>query len=313
MWSNKLVSLSLTGISGLAICTNFKSYQYIKHTFNVKDNLFNILSKDSLVTGTLTILYFVANIIHLVNEDALKSKIGCGFSFIGLWLPSMMGPFWALLITLRRFVQLRYPTLVPHNSLKINCLTSLIIIVLVFYFTTILMIDLLKDLRQLNYIEHCLGRQEKEGKSQLFGIVTVGMPQLIVLIGTVVLDLFNHITIVKTIEANKVLKTSEQERRRLEKIPKRATIINSCMFIPFLSFTFIILNVFDLSMEIKALLVNGGNILVIAARNPVIARFAFQVNQQIQKESVEKRRQIEIQEALERKQERDKPLELLDV
>ena len=130
MWSNKWVSLALTGVSGLAICTNFKSYLYIKHTFNVKDNLFNILSKDSLATGTLTILYFVANIIHLVNEDALKSKIGCGFSFIGLWLPSMMGPFWSLLISLRRFVQLRYPTLIPHNSPQINCLASLIMIVL---------------------------------------------------------------------------------------------------------------------------------------------------------------------------------------
>ena len=313
MWSNKWVSFALSGISGFAICTNFKSYRYIKHTFNTKDNLFNILIKDSLVTGTLTILYFVANIIHLVSEDALKSKIGCGFSFIGLWLPSMMGPFWSLLISLRRFVQLRYPTLIPHNSPQINCLASLIMIVLAFYYMTILMINQLKDLRQFNFIEHCLGRQEKVDKSQAFGIATVGIPQLVALVATVALDIFNHITVVKTMDDNQVLKKSEQERKRREKIPKRATIISSSMFIPFTAYSLVILKGFGFSLELKALLVTFGNTLVIAARNPVIARFAFQVNKQIRKESVEERRQIEIQEALERKQERDKPLELLEV
>ena len=61
-----------------------------------------------------------------------------------------------------------------------------------------------------------------------------------------------------------------------------------------------------------------GNALVATMQNPVIARFAFQVNQQIQKESVDKRRQQEIQEALERRQERKRareevPLEVIDV
>ena len=227
MWSNKWVSFVLTGISGLAICTNFKSYRYIKHTFNTKDNLFNILSKDSLVTGTLSILYFVANIINFVNEDALRSKIGCAFSFVGWWLPTIMGPFWSLLITLRRFVQLTYPTLVPHNSPQINSLTSLIMIVSAFYYMTIVMIDLLKDLRQFNYIEHCLGRQEKVDKSYAFTLVSVGIPLLVALVATVALDIFNHITVVKTMDGNQMLKTSEQERQRREKIPKRATIISS--------------------------------------------------------------------------------------
>ena len=312
MWSNKWVSLALTSISSLAICTNFKSYQYIKHTFNTKDNLFNILSKDSLATGTLTILYFVANIIHFVNEDALKSKIGCGFTFIGIWLPSMMGPFWNLLITLRRFVQLRYPNFVPNNSPQINCLASLLMTIVAFYYMTILMIDLLKDERHFNFVEHCLGHQEKVDKSPAFGFILVGIPQLVALIATVALDIFNHITIVKTMDGNQMLKISDQERQRREKIPKRATIINSCMFIPFTVFSLVVVKGFGLSLEFKGLLVTSAT-FVVAARNPVIARFAFQVNKQIQKESVEKRRQAEIQEALERKQERDKPLELLEV
>ena len=312
MWSNKWVSFALTGISGLAICTNFKSYRYIKHTFNTKDNLFNILSKDSLVTGTLSILYFVANIINFVNEDALKSKIGCAFSFVGWWLPTIMGPFWSLLITLRRFVQLRYPNLIPNNSSIINCLASLIMTIVAFYYMTILTFDLLKDVRHFNFIEHCLGRQEKVDKSPAFGFFLIGLPQFVALIATVALDIFNHFTIVKVMDGNQVLKISEEERKRREKIPKRATIINSCMFIPFTVFSLVVVKGFGLSLEFKALLVTSAT-FVVAARNPVIARFAFQVNKQIQKESVEKRRQAEIQEALERKQERDKPLELLEV
>ena len=308
MWSNKWVSLVLTGVSGITICTNFKSYRYIKRTFNSKDNLFSILSKDSLATGVSYILYFLANIIHFANEDVLKSKVGCSFSFVGWWLPAMMGPFWSFLITLRRFVQLRYPTRVPHNSPQINCLVSLIMIVLAFYYMTILMIDLLKDLRQFNFIEQCLDRQEILDKSQVFGTVFVGIPQFVALIATVALDIFNHIKIIKTMDGNQVLKTSEQERQRREKIPKRATMISSCMFIPFIVYTLVILHGFNLSLEVKALLVTLGNSLVAATRNPVIARFAFQVNQQIQKESVEKRRQAEIQEALERKQEQRQTL-----
>ena len=78
------------------------------------------------------------------------------------------------------------------------------------------------------------------------------------------------------------------------------------------------MNRFDLSLEQKALLVTFGNVVVAALRNPAIARFAFQVNQQIQKESVDNRRQQEIQEALERRQERKRareevPLEVIDV
>ena len=186
-------------------------------------------------------------------------------------------------------------------------------IVLAFYYMTILMIDLLKDLRQFNFIEHCLERQEILDKSQVFGTVFVGIPKFVALIATMTLDIFNHLKVIKTIDGNQVLKTSEQERKRREKIPKRATIISSSMFIPFTAYSLVILKGFGFSLELKALLVTFGNTFVIAARNPVIARFAFQVNKQIRKESVEERRQIEIQEALERKQERDKPLELLEV
>ena len=136
------------------------------------------------------------------------------------------------------------------------------------------------------------------------------------MIATVSLDIFNHKAVIQS--ENQMMNATDEERRKREKIPKRATIISSCMFVPFTAFSLIILNGFDLNLEQKALLVTFGNVVVAALRNPAIARFAFQVNQQIQKESVDKRRQQEIQEALERRQERKRareevPLEVIDV
>ena len=132
------------------------------------------------------------------------------------------------------------------------------------------------------------------------------------MIATVSLDIFNHMTVIQN--ENQMMNATDEERRKREKIPKRATIISSCMFVPFTATSLIFVFGFDLSLEVKTATVAMGNALVAAMRNPVIARFAFQVNQQIQKESVDKRRQQEIQEALERRRAREEvPLEVLDV
>ena len=185
------------------------------------------------------------------------------------------------------------------------------------YYMILLIVDLSEDLRQFNYLEQCLGRREVKEKSRAFGVLTVGMPQFVVLVATVSLDIFNHISVIQT-ENQMMTANTDEERQKREKIPKRATFISSCMFVPFTATSLIFVFGFDLSLEVKTATVAMGNALVAAMRNPVIARFAFQVNQQIQKESVDKRRQQEIQEALERRQEQRRareevPLEVLDV
>ena len=63
---------------------------------------------------------------------------------------------------------------------------------------------------------------------------------------------------------------------------------------------------FNLTHETHVILMTLPNLLVDALRNPIIARFAFQVNQAIQKETVEDRRKAEIQNAL-RKREQSQP------
>ena len=61
---------------------------------------------------------------------------------------------------------------------------------------------------------------------------------------------------------------------------------------------------FDITLEAKVICMTIPNLLVDALRNPIIARFAFRVNQAIQKETVEDRRQAEIKYALKKRDQR---------
>ena len=68
--------------------------------------------------------------------------------------------------------------------------------------------------------------------------------------------------------------------------------------------TVVIGKAFDLTHETHVILMTVPNLLVNALRNPIIARFAFQVNRAIQKETVEDRRQAEIRLALRKREHR---------
>ena len=59
-------------------------------------------------------------------------------------------------------------------------------------------------------------------------------------------------------------------------------------------------------METKVIWITIPNLLVDAIRNPIIARFAFRVNEAIQRNTVEDRRQLEIKAALKERQQRQK-------
>ena len=102
-----------------------------------------------------------------------------------------------------------------------------------------------------------------------------------------------------------VIITAEDKQKR-EKIPKRATLINTCLFLPWSVLTAVISNSFGLDLETKVLLVTIPNAVVNALRNPLIGRLAFHVNRQIIRQTVEDRRKYEIEEALEKRRERQR-------
>ena len=88
-----------------------------------------------------------------------------------------------------------------------------------------------------------------------------------------------------------------------EKIPKRATMINSCFFVLF-AFTSAIFFFTEFDLDTKTLIIALSNAIANALRNPVIARLAFHVNNQIMRQTVEDRRNDEIKAALEKREER---------
>ena len=107
-------------------------------------------------------------------------------------------------------------------------------------------------------------------------------------------------------DANSGFIITDEEIKRREKIPKRATKINIGLMIFALVCVVIIRRTFIMDEERRVFLVVVMLSLAKALCNPMVTRFAFQVNRQIQQESVEDRRQNEIEDALKRRAEQQK-------
>ena len=159
MWSNQVYSYLLTAISGFGTFLNLKSFAYIRKTFDTTNNLFNFLAQDSLVTTICSGIFCTTNLVMLFNEELLTNKLGCAAHFVGIYLPAMLGPVSSLLISLRRFVQLKYPNAISHNSLRANLLGTGILIVLSIYFVSFMLFDTLTDGKSFKFILICQASQ----------------------------------------------------------------------------------------------------------------------------------------------------------
>ena len=81
------------------------------------------------------------------------------------------------------------------------------------------------------------------------------------------------------LDANAGVVITAEDKQRREKIPKRATLINTCLFVPWFVFMAVLGNSFGFDLETKVLILALPNALIIAfLRNPLIARLAFHVN-----------------------------------
>ena len=171
MWSNPVYSYLLTIISGLGTFTNLKSFAYVTKTFDTTNNLFNILAKDSLAAALCSAIYCATNIIKLINEDLLKSQFGCVVHFAGMYLPAVLGPISSLLISLRRFVQLKYPNAISPKSLRCNLIVNLILTTSAIYYSVILLLDTFNDFKVSGFISLCQGEQVPEDASKVSSFI----------------------------------------------------------------------------------------------------------------------------------------------
>ena len=167
MWSNQVCSYLFTGISGLGVFLNFKSFAYIRKTFDTTNNLFNILAKDALATGICSGIFCTTNLIMLFNEELLTDKVGCAMHFAGAYLPAVLGPVTSLLISLRRFLQLKYPTTIALNSSKVNLISTVILIATSIYHWSYMFFDILTGRKAFNFAQVCLGEHPEVNPSKV--------------------------------------------------------------------------------------------------------------------------------------------------
>ena len=129
------------------------------------------------------------------------------------------------------------------------------------------------------------------------------LPNLSIFSSTICLDVLNHKEAIKP-GSNVAVIVTEEEIQRREKIPKRATIINTCIFIIAAVLSMILIAQSDFDQEGKTFVVTMFIAIVNALRNPLVVSWTFQVNQQIRQETVDERRNKEIEEALRKRAER---------
>ena len=133
---------------------------------------------------------------------------------------------------------------------------------------------------------------------------------MVCFLSTIALDILNHRLALRNnfLDSNAGVVISQEDKEKREKIPKRATIINSCFFALFI-FSSIAASLTKFDRESKTLFTAIPNAIANALRNPILGRFAFHVNNQIMRQTVEDRRNVEIKAALQKREERRKQKE----
>ena len=143
--------------------------------------------------------------------------------------------------------------------------------------------------------------------------MTLVAPTLLPTFATIVFDLWNYKTARDSIE-EPIGTTSrslarEEERRRREEIPRRATVISTfAVLIPWVACGAIIGDIPFSGLETKCLACAILFTVVNGLRNLVIARFACKVNRQIRRQTTQDRRQQEIEAALDERKKRERAI-----
>ena len=275
-----------------------------------------------------------------VTHIALTIPLIC-FMFLHL------GPSTSLLISIRRFISLKYPERLSNTSEVFNMINTISFVLVAIYHLSFMLISTFWDLGQINFIQQCLGEpeptsnvstfqkwtcysksarikssdfradsctsftkldfEETRTKTLSFQALMLGVtivPILILQAATILLNLINT-RLVNKMTAQVNPSVSNQNRAR-DHIAKRAIYINLLFLMSYIVYSGIIGKGFDWDLETKVMVVTIPCNISIAIQNPIITRLAFRVNQRIQRNTIEDRRQAEINEALRKREERQR-------
>ena len=310
MWSREWIPYVLTSFSGVGILANLSSYRFIKSTFNVSDNLFNILVKDSLLTTLCLTLQFITNFVLLVSPELLRNEFGCFLNHIGSNLATLIAPLMTILISIRRFIQVKNPNLIKLNSRVFNTFTTVVLSLAAIYLLTFNAINVYWDQKNFHYIGLCLGVLDEwstQSNRMLFWLLF--LPSLILVITAMILDVITHrlkqTSTIGTVE----LSRRQEGQRKLERVPKRAALVNLISLSFWIANGFVRFSITREEDKIAFWKILG--LSLNSCRNFITSRFAFRINKQIQRETVEERRNREIEHAMKERDERRRKLGLI--
>ena len=129
-------------------------------------------------------------------------------------------------------------------------------------------------------------------------------PILILQAATIGFDLINtRLVREMTTQVNPSVRNQNKAR---DHIAKRAIYINLLFLMTYIVYSGIIGKGFDWDLEMKVMVVTIPCSISIAISNSIITRLAFRVNQRIQRNTVEDRRQGEINDALRKREARQR-------
>ena len=163
------------------------------------------------------------------------------------------------------------------------------------------------NLQSFNVYSVCLLREKADFPQVAFNFITVLMPVISVMVLTNAMDLSSYFWL-----QNRVLVTRQLNKEghhhllvheEHNNIPLNASVICSLLFIPHLVGFCVVgsESIQPLEKYFLAIMVIRLNDVI---RNPLIAKCAFRINDSNAAENRERKRQVEIQDALQRRQER---------
>ena len=247
----------------------------------------------------------------IVAPDVMRTELGCLLHHYGGLLATFIGPAVTVMISSRRFIQIKYPHIIKINSKVFNAFTSIVMLLVAMYHLIFMIVDMHWNQQQYMYFGLCLGVLDEWSSSpreKTLVSFLLFLPNLALILTANTFDYFTQKEIRRTATSS-LNKTLKKDRGKLEKIPKRAAMINitiAYVWISFACVSYALKNEED-KLAFRRLFAATLN----AFRNLIIARFAFQINEQIKKANVEKRRKWEIEHAMKERDERRRKLGLI--
>ena len=127
---------------------------------------------------------------------------------------------------------MKYPDLLERNSFIASIVNPYVILLVIAYYVILVHLSTFWDWKAFNFVTLCL--DQPEGKSTSIVILTVIVPNMVLIGMTIALD---YATKVKINQVEDIKKSVATKRKRRDEIAKRAMVINAGLFLPWIFYS----------------------------------------------------------------------------